>query len=168
MSKLIKATQSIAGTILGYTSLLNDAADNSYTTTTLMVVPDSTLQVTFKAPQSGNVEIFVSIYVDTTAGRNLVFGLSDSSLYSGIDFPNSNDPTNEHKVYLGDESDEEEVNHRWVVEGLTPGTSYTWYLAAKTTLTNSAYVLRWGGDATAEYAPFIMKATALPSTIYTG
>ena len=79
MSKLIKATQSIAGTILGYTALAIDAGDASYTTTTSMAVPHASLQVTFVAPPSRKVEISVSIFVDTVASRNLIFGLSDNA-----------------------------------------------------------------------------------------
>jgi len=162
------ANSAYAGMILGYTALAIDIGDASYTTTTSMAVPHSSLQVTFVAPPSGKVEISVSIFVDTVAGRNLVFGLSDNSTYSPIDFPNADDVTNEHYVYKGDETDEEDVTHQWVVEGLTAGTSYTWYFGAKAVITAGAYVLKWGGNITGEYAPFIMKATALPATIYTG
>ena len=157
-----------AGMILGYTALAIDVGDASYTTTTSMAVPHPSLQVTFVAPPSGKVEISVSIFVDTVAGRNLIFGLSDNSTYSAIDFPNADDVTNEHYVYKGDETDEEDVTHQWVVEGLTAGTSYTWYFGAMSAVTSGAYILRWGGNAVGEYAPFIMKAIALPSTIYTG
>ena len=162
------ANSAYAGMILGYTALGIDASDASYTTTTSMAVPHASFQITFVAPPSGKVEIFVSVFVDTGTGRPLVFGLSDNSTYSPIDFPNADDVTNEHEVYMGDETDEEQVNHQWVVEGLTAGTSYTWYFGVKSAPTAGAYVLRWGGTASGEYAPFIMKATALPATIYDG
>ena len=162
------ANSAYAGMILGYTALGIDAGDASYTTTTSMAVPHASLQVTFVAPPSGKVEIAVSVFVDTVASRNLMFGLSDNATYSPIDFPNSNDVTNEHYVYKGDETDEEDVTHQWVVEGLTAGTSYTWYFGAMSVITSGAYVLKWVGNITGEYAPLIMKATALPATIYTG
>ena len=50
----------------------------------------------------------------------------------------------------------------WVVTGLTPGNAYEWWLGAKDT-SGPGSVLRWGGTATNEYPPFIMKATALPA-----
>jgi len=162
------ANSSYAGMILGYTALGIDSADASYTTTTSWAVVDSTAKVSFVAPPSGNVEIFVSVYVDTDIGRILEFGLSDNATYSPIDFPNSNDVTNEHSVYRGDETDEEMVSHQWVVTGLTPGTSYEWWFAATSVPNAGAYTLKWGGDVSAEYQPFTMKATALPATIYTG
>jgi len=157
-----------AGMILGYTALGIDSADASYTTTTSWAVIDSTAKVSFVAPPSGNVEIFASVYVDTNIGRILEFGLSDNATYSPIDFPNSNDVTNEHSVYRGDETDEEMVSHQWVVTGLTPGTSYEWWFAATSVPNAGAYTLKWGGNISAEYQPFTMKATALPATIYTG
>ena len=52
----------------------------------------------------------------------------------------------------------------WVVTGLTAGTAYEWWFAAKTTI-GTGGVLRWGGNATNKYPPFIMKATALPTAV---
>ena len=157
-----------AGMILGYTALGIDSADASYVTTTSWAVVDSTTKISFVAPPSGIVEIFISVYVDTDIGRFLEFGLSDNASYSPIDFPNSNDVTNEHTVYKGDETDEEMVSHQWVVTGLTAGDSYEWWFAVRSSPNAGAYTLKWGGNVTSEYAPFIMKATALPATIYTG
>ena len=57
------------------------------------------------------------------------------------------------------------INHRWVVTGLTAGDTYKWWLGAKSShiLSN---ILRWGGISTSgQYAPFIMKATALPTAV---
>ena len=155
------ANSAYAGMILGYTCLLNDAADTSYTVTNAFVTVDATTKVTFVGPPSGNVEIFVNVYADGATGSPLFLGLSDNATYNSIDV------THEHVVATVDETDEKEINHRWVITGLTPGTSYTYWLGAKCTH-NSVYVLKWGGDATAEIAPFIMKAIALPATIYTG
>ena len=153
-----------AGMILGYTTVGIDAADDSITATTSMVVTDSEHKVNFISPPSGVVEIFVSIYADFSR-RPLYFGLSDSDTYSPIDLPGADDATNEHIVAyppssLGDRT----INHRWVVTGLTPGTQYEWWLGFKSTH-NLANVVRWGGDVSGEYAPFIMKATALPAAV---
>ena len=54
------------------------------------------------------------------------------------------------------------LKNHWVVTGLTAGTTYKWWLGAKTT-GGTGGVLRWGGTATNEYPPFIIKATALPT-----
>ena len=155
-------TENFDGRILAYTALGADAVADSYTTTTSMVNVDGHGYINFVAPPSGNVEIFASVYVDTTAARPLVFGLSDNLTYNAVDV------THEHIVYTGDETDEEVVSNNWIITGLTEGATIRYYLGVKTTATNSAYVLRWGGEASAEYPPLIMKATALPSTIQDG
>ena len=157
----IKSSTVYDGEILGYTCLLNDAADTSYAVTNAFVTVDATTKVTFTAPPSGSVEIFINIFDDAASGRPLSLGLSDNATYNSIDV------THEHVVANVDETDEKEINHRWVITGLTSGTSYTYWIGAKCTH-NSIHVLKWGGDATGEYAPFIMKATALPIGIYTG
>ena len=159
------ADSAYAGMILGYTTVGIDAADDSYTLTTSMRVTDSAHKVKFVAPPSGVVEIFVSIYADTSR-RAIVFGLSDHNItYSAIDFPSADDITNEHKVYIpGGSIDDLQLNHYWVVTGLTPGTQYEWTLGAQVQLSTGG-VLRWGGDISGEYQPFIMKATALPAAV---
>ena len=88
------------------------------------------------------------------------FGLSIGSTYSTLNV------THEHFIGEGDETDEMQINHRWVVTGLIADRNYTWWLGAKCEQASRA-TLYWGGDATGEYAPLIMKATALPIGIYT-
>ena len=89
------------------------------------------------------------------------FGLSDNATYNTLDV------THEHFIGEGDETDEMQINHRWVFTGLVAGRVYTMWLGAKAEQASRA-TLYWGGDATGEYAPLIMKATALPIGIYTG
>ena len=150
------ANSAYAGMILGYTTDGIDAADDSYTLTTSFTVTDAAHKVKFVAPPSGVVEIFVSIFYDS-ARRWLHFGLSDNATYNAVDV------THEHEVYIpGGTVDEIQINHRWVITGLTAGTAYEYWLGAKIAL-GSGGVLRWGGNATGEWQPFIMKATALPA-----
>jgi len=92
------------------------------------------------------------------ARRSIAFGLSDNATYNALDV------THEHLVAtppsaLGDH----DINHSWVITGLTAGSTYKWWLGAKSVFTGG--VLKWGGDAGGEYAPFIMKATALPPAV---
>ena len=158
------ANSAYAGMILGYTTVGIDATADSYTLTTSMVVTDSAHKVKFVAPPSGVVEISAQIYWDT-ARRIPVLGLSDNATYAAISFPNATDVTNEHvqavpPSALGDSM----LRPHWVVTGLTPGTAYEWWLGAKTSA-GTGGVLRWGGTATNEYPPFIMKAIALPAAV---
>ena len=157
-----------SGMILGYTAIGIDATPDSLAPGTSFTITDADHKVTFIAPPSGNIEIEINIFVVSVTARWLELCLADTELGSPIDFPNSNDRTNEHRV--GDiqvEGYARALNHKWVVEGLTAGTEYTWYLSAKTEQAGRV-TLWWGGDATGEFAPFTMKATALPATIYTG
>ena len=149
------------GQILGYTAIGIDSADDSYAITTGFVVTDSSHKLTFTAPTSGNVEIFTSIFADHGNTRALYLGLSDNSTYNTVD------DTHEHEVLTSDETDEQQLNHQWVITGLTAGTQYTYWLGAKGQQAGTV-VLRWGGNSSGEYAPFIMKAIALPTGIYTG
>ena len=156
------------GSILGYTAIGIDAAKDSVSVGATFAVTDADHKVTFFAPPSGKVEIEVDIYAIAIAVRWMSFGLSDNATYAAIHFPNTDDVTNEHR--LGDvpiTSYATLFPHKWVVEGLTVGTSYTWYLGAKAEQAGRI-TLHWGGDAVDEFPPFIMKATALPANIYTG
>ena len=161
------ANSSFAGMILGYTTVGIDATSDSYTLTATMTAIDDAMKVKFVAPPSGVVEIFASLYWDTSR-RLPVLGLSDASAttgYSAIDFPNANDVTNEHVVAMPPISlADTMLNKYWVVTGLTAGTAYEWWFSAKTSASTGG-VLRWGGTATNQYPPFIMKATALPTAV---
>ena len=159
------ANSAYAGMILGYTTVGIDVTADSHTlVNATMTVTDSDHNVSFIAPPSGVVEIFVSVYGDF-ARRNPVFGLSDNATYAAIDFPNSADPTNEHILRTPPSSGGDTMLiNRWVVTGLTAGDTYKWWLGAKTSL-GAGGVLRWGGTATNQWPPFIMKATALPTAV---
>ena len=129
-----------------------------------MTVTHADHNVSFIAPPSGVVEIFAQFYFDA-ARRVPVLGLSDNATYAAIDFPNSADPTNEHIIAFPPASLGDSMLHpHWVVTGLTPGNTYKWWVGAKTQL-GAGGVLRWGGNVTNEYPPFIMKATALPTAV---
>ena len=157
-----------AGMILGYTAIGIDSVHDSVQPAGTFAVTDADHKVTFVAPPSGKVEIFVSVSAQSTTQRWLQFGLSDNATYSAIDFPNADDVTNEHHIIdLPADGSPRIITNNWVVEGLTSGTEYTWWLGAETEQAGRM-TLWWGGNASGRYPPFIMKATALPSTIYTG
>ena len=156
------ANSAYAGMILGYTAIGIDDVLASESLGTSFAVTDATHKVSFVAPPSGNVEIAVSVYADqVSSGRYLQLGLSDNATYNTLDV------THEHFSAKGDETDEEQLHHEWVITGLTAGTSYEYWLGAKAQ-SSGAYVLYWGGNVTGKMQPFVMKATALPATIYTG
>jgi hypothetical protein len=158
MANTLTKAENFDGRILGYTTDGIDATTDAYTLTTSFAVTDSAHKVKFVAPPSGVVEIFVSIFADTSR-RFIEFGLSDNATYNTLDV------THEHEVYVpGGTLDELQINHYWVITGLTAGTAYEYWLGARITA-GSGGVLRWGGDVTSKWPPFIMKATALPTAV---
>ena len=164
------ANSAYAGMILGYTTVGRDATPASYDVTTTILPVHDDLKVTFKAPPSGAVEIFISIMVDIDqAGRNLILGLSTTDRSTGF---TTLEDIYEDMTFAGGGNDNIQHTHRWVVTGLTAGDIDTYWLAAGAEA-NGRVDLRWGGSASAmgdasepyEYAPFIMKVTALPTAV---
>ena len=91
-------------------------------------------QVTFVAPDSGNVLVDVTCLVsdDSTsgAGPNIYFALSTSSASSIL----TNDGSivgEEKQIWYADEADDLVLNFTFFASDLVPGTSYTWYLFAR-------------------------------------
>ena len=151
------AKSSYAGMILGYQLIGESAVHSSYTFTTSFAVPDSAMNVKFVAPPSGAVEITVQFGIDGTSGRYNYVGLSDNATYNSIG--------NSYEVSLNftDETDQNTIQHMWVVTGLTAGTAYQYWLGAKST--HASGYIRWGGTASGRYQDFIMKAVALPAAV---
>ena len=160
-----------AGMILGYTVIGLDATPATHDVLAAMTVVHDDLKVSFVFPPSGKVEIMASIYIQTDSARGLTFGLStaDTSGYAslGAEYENGT-------FFPVTGADGEQHEHRWYVTG-TAGDSEELWFAAGCTHTNR-FDLYWGGDSSSvadgshpvEYQPFVMKATALPSTVYTG
>ena len=161
-----------AGEILGYTVIGLNETPSQYDVLASMNPVHDDLKVFFTVPPSGNVEIFASIYVDTDNTRPLTFGLSDQSATDGF---NSFGAKYENHTWYGDETDGQQHSHRWYISGLVPNRTYTLWFAAGCTAAGRVD-LRWGGDSSSvadsseayEYQPFVMKATALPTFVYTG
>jgi len=153
------ANSAYAGMILGYRMIGEDAAEDTYTLTTSMVVPDSAMTVRFIAPPSGAVEVMVQVYIDQlTTRRNVIFGLSDNATY------NSLGNSYEHKVISTDDRENDTVvQNNWTITGLTAGDTYNYWFGAK--ISAVAGTLIWGGTSSGESTDFIMKVTALPTAV---
>ena len=157
----------IAGRILGYTDIgLNETrADLSLTTS--YVVPTDEHSVAFTAPASGNVEIYmqVAFSAGSSGAGDLHAGLSTANATSGYaalqDY---------HEEELVDQSGRfgwETVVNSWTLTGLTSGANYEYWVGFKSTSTMGTPTVSWGGNASGQYSDFILKATALPTTIIT-
>ena len=158
------ANSAYAGMILGYVVEGINQTPATYTlTTSEALVASGTHHVSFIAPPSGVVEIEVQVNYDAGTGSAILsLGLSDNTTIgsNGLD------------VWLLQQIGEParavndpNIIHKWVVTGLTAGTSYKWYLTAKSSTTSGTPKIQWGGDSTGENPVFIMKATALPTAV---
>ncbi len=147
------ADSAYAGMIIGYRMIGEDTAHSTYTLTTSFVVPDSDMTVRFIAPPSGAVEVMVQVLFDGASNRVLNLGLSDNATYNTIG------ATYETIAGMVDETDQQLINWRVVVTGLTAGNTYNYWLGA----TANGGSLLWGGTGTGRYSDFIMKVTALPT-----
>ena len=149
------------GSIVGYTVNGLNVGHSSYNLTTSYAVPDSNMNVTFRAPLSGIVEIEIQIqYNCGTSGKYVYFGLSDNSTYNAVQ------DYYEQSAWFPDESDDVQITHKWVVNGLTAGNVYQYWLGAKASSTLGTPKLQWGGNNSNRLCDFIMKVTALPSNTY--
>jgi hypothetical protein len=115
------------------------------------------------------MEVFISVTVDSSqATRSLELGLSTTDADAGF---TTLDDQYENFSMLSAGAESYQHTHRWVVTGLTPDAIDTYWLAASSEI--GRIDLRWGGDSTStgdtsepyEYAPFIMKVTALPTAV---
>tara|TARA_Y100000593_G_scaffold85076_1_gene161606 strand:+ start:310 stop:963 length:654 start_codon:yes stop_codon:yes gene_type:complete len=164
-----------AGQILGYTVIGLNETPSQYDVLASMNPVHDDLKVSFVLPANMNIEIMVSIYVDTDSARSLTFGLSNQSATDGF---NSLGAKYENHTWFGDETDGQQHTHRWYIDSsalIGVGQTQTLWFAAGCTHAGRMD-LRWGGDSSAvadgsepyEYQPFVMRATALPQFIYKG
>ena len=165
------ANSSYAGMILGYSRIANNATgsfDSSIALTSTMTVLQTNqgtdVKVTFVAPPSGNVEIKFSCRLFTSS-TTVGFALSDNATFNEVAETNTYD-AGSHKM---DETDIDVINVNWAVTGLTAGNSYTYYIAGvETSLTTSSILHGRFRTTGKHYPPLIVKAIALPATIFTG
>ena len=171
MPSTFTRAENFDGRILGYTVIGLDEIPAKFDVTAAMLPVHDDLKVSFVFPPSGKVEIMASIYVQTDNARPLTFGLSTTDASTGFTTLGAK---YENQTYQADETDGEQHEHRWYVTGTAGDSEELWFAAGCTT--TNRYDLYWGGDSSSvadgthpmEYQPFVMKATALPATTYTG
>ena len=167
----VKFADAYAGMILGYTVIGLDETPATFDVTAAMLPVHDDLKVSFVFPPSGNVEILSSIHVQTDAQRAVTFGLSTTDASTGFTTLGAK---YENHAMFADETDGVQHTHRWYVTGTAGDSEELWFAAGTTQA--GRIDLFWGGDSSSvadsshpmEYQPFVMKATALPATIYTG
>ena len=166
MPNTLTRAENFDGRILGYTDIGLNETHTTLSLTTSFVVPTDEFSVSFVAPPSGNVAIDFQIQAGFGANGvgDLIADLSTANATSGY----SQLAAYHAGTYLGNGARNAfaTVRGSWTLEGLTAGTSYEYWAAFKSDTTTGTPTINWGGT-TLRYPDFIMKATALPSTITT-
>lgn len=167
------ANSAYAGMILGYTRLEGDLTNQStFEIQNSMTVEDSTHKITFKTPPSENVEIFASFCVDiSSTDTEINVGLSDNATYNSVGQKFEYD--NRGVFFSDDEANDIVLSAKWVLQAselADVGSSNTFYIGFSTSGATKTAYLRYGLRASHNITdhPFIIKATALPETIYDG
>ena len=170
------ANSGYAGMILGYTRLQGDLTNQgTYEIQNNITVEDDTHKVTFKTPPSEFVEIEATFAMNiTTTGTMITAGLSDADASTGYNSIGVEYEFDYLGVFLSDgEADDGVYSCKWVLpaaELAAIGSSNTFWIGFGTAGSTKTAFLTYGVRATHGImtAPFIIKATALPATIYDG
>jgi len=167
------ANSAYAGMILGYTRLQGDLTNsNSFEIQNSMTVEDSTHQITFTTPPSENVEIEVSCLINVSStDTEINIGVSDNSTYNSIGAQFEYDGAG--VIFSDDESDDHIVVAKFILgasELAAIGSSNTFYIGFSTAGATKTANINYGVRASHGIGdhPFVIKATALPLTIYDG
>ena len=150
------------GAIMGYTILGKNLGHETYTLTTSYAVPANKFNVVFVAPTSGIVEINFAggLHRDSNTGLQYFYlGLSDAAVYNAVQ------SYYEQNVGQQDETGYQPINHSWVVDGLTPGNTYQYWIGMRVSSATSQY-FNWAGNSSNRNPDVCIKVTALPSNTY--
>ena len=163
------ANSAYAGMIVGYSIFRNngtssgeDAITIGTSFTVLETDHGNKVNVSFVAPPSGSVEIIFSAMVYGSS-KTIYFALSDNATYNEI-----------NKIYTydancikTDETDRDIAYVSFPVTGLTAGTSYQYWIGAKSSGASS-YIYQGANRFDSHSPPISVKVIALPGTITTG
>ena len=163
------ANSAYAGMIVGYSIFRNngtssgeDAITIGTSFTVLETDHGNKVNVSFVAPPSGSVEIIFSAMVYGSS-KTIYFALSDNATYNEI-----------NKIYTydancikTDETDRDIAYVSFPVTGLTAGTSYQYWIGAKS-CGASSYIYQGANRLDSHSPPISVKVIALPGTITTG
>ena len=168
------ANSAYAGMILGYTRLEGDLTNqNSYEIQDAMTVEDDTHKITFITPPSEYVEIELTCFIDIgTTDTAIAVGLSSASATSGYSVL-SGELEYDISMFSDDELDDDMFVVKFICKAshlASIGSSNTFYIGFSTNGSTKTAYLRYGYRASHGngYHPMVIKATALPATIYDG
>ena len=164
-----------AGMILGYTRLTSTAGSISFEIQNSMTVESDLHKITFKTPPSELVEIEMSALINVVStSTHIETSLSTQNATDGYSALSQEYEYDGIGVFHSDgEADDEVINIKWVLDSADladVGSENTFWVAFSTNGETKTAYLQYGGRAAVGQGnhPFIIKATALPVTIYDG
>ena len=138
----------------------NEKIPLSTTMTVLATAQGNALNISFVSPPSGKVEIGLSCLISISS-KSIYFSLSDNATYNELNAIHTYD----FSAIKPDETDTVSGYVPWVVEGLTAGTSYQYWIAAKVSTSTGSLIHGVDRSDSIHSQPITIKATALPATI---
>ena len=169
------ANSAYAGMILGYTRLTATAGTATFEIQNSMTVEDDAHKITFKTPPSELVEIEMSALINVAStSTHIETSLSTQNATDGYSALSQEYEYDGIGVFHSDgEADDEVINIKWVLDSddlADVGSDNTFWAAFSTNGETKTAYLQYGGRLSVGQGnhPFIMKATALPATIYDG
>ena len=120
----------IDGSSVAYQEITNNETTQYRITWDLGDTSATDPYVTFTAPESGQVLVYVQSYIDDTSssggGPTIFMALSTSSATS-IAYNDASIVGSEKRLWYPDEADDIIITTNFLATGLTPGNSYTYY-----------------------------------------
>ena len=165
-----------AGMILGYTRLQGDLTNtNAFEIQNSMTVEDDTHKITFKTPPSELVEIEATFLINcSSSDTRIEVGLSTANATDGYSAVSAELEYDANGImFTDDEVDDHVKTIKWVLSAshlASIGSSNTFWIGFSTAGVTKTANLTYGYRASFGLGehPFVIKATALPSTIYDG
>jgi hypothetical protein len=169
------ANSAYAGMILGYTRLTSTGGTTSFEIQNSMTVEHDNHKITFKTPPSERVEIEMAALINiVSTSTHIETSLSTQNATDGYSALSQEYEYDGIGVFHSDgEADDEVINIKWVLDSddlADVGSDNTFWAAFSTNGETKTAYLQYGGRLSVGQGnhPFIMKATALPATIYDG
>ena len=169
------ANSAYAGMILGYTRLTATAGTATFEIQNSMTVESDVHKITFKTPPSELVEIEMSALINVAStSTHIETSLSTQNATDGYSALSQEYEYDGVGVFHSDgEADDEVINIKWVLDSAdlaAIGSENTFWVAFSTNGETKTAFLQYGGRTSVGQGnhPFIIKATALPATIYEG
>tara|TARA_R100001463_G_scaffold21197_2_gene51158 strand:+ start:15621 stop:18464 length:2844 start_codon:yes stop_codon:yes gene_type:complete len=169
------ANSAYAGMVLGYTYIQPSSTVLSFEIQNALTVEDDGHKITFKTPPSQKVEIEVTAMINcSSSDTRISVGLSSANATDGYSSVAGQFEYDSSGIFFtDDEVDDHVKTFKFVVEAANlaaVGSDNTFWIGFSTSNSTKTAYLTYGYRSTHGIAnhPFIIKATALPATIYDG